>query len=214
MECRAALGDVGAGLGRAYSEGAVVVGDASPPVDGVDIVVPEGEEGNDAHEARAGVEGGGHHIGVASPPLLVVLEHPVVEEEADGEPAVVVDGLDRGHSAGGPEDDGEADERDPLLLRVEAVEDVDDGGTDEAEDEEVVQAGVGGAGPEHPARTDHAPDDRGAEEHRIAGASPRGVVRQQVGLADVGDVGEQPPRRPEVARVGDHRTHQLKQKSS
>ena len=94
LEFRTSLGDVGTGLGRAFSELAVVISDASPPIDGVDIIVPEGEEGNDGHEACAGVEGSRQHIGVAAPPLLVVLEHPIVEDKADNEPTVEVNGLD------------------------------------------------------------------------------------------------------------------------
>lgn len=144
----------------------------------------------------------------------MALEGPVVDEEADDEPGVVVDGFRRRHQAAGAEDDREVDERDPLLVGVEAVEDVDGDRGEEAEDEEEVERAVVAPGPEHAGGADDAPDDGGGEEDVVAGASPGRVRRQHVDVTDVGHVGEQPPGRAEVGRIRDQRPHQLKTEQS
>lgn len=172
MDLGATVGDVGAGGGGALGERAVVFDDAAPPVDGVDVVVAQREEGQHRHEAGAGVHGRRKDVGVAAPPLLVALEGPVVDEEADDEPGVVVDGFRRRHHAAGAEDDREVDERDPLLVGEEAVEEVDGDRGEKADEEEEVERAVVAPGPEHASGADDAPDDGCGEEDIVAGASP------------------------------------------
>ena len=57
LEGRAAFGHVGTRR-RTLSKRAVVVGIASPPCHGVDVIVVEGEESEHGHEGRPGIQTG------------------------------------------------------------------------------------------------------------------------------------------------------------
>ncbi|RWW68013.1 hypothetical protein BHE74_00024488 [Ensete ventricosum] len=173
---RAALRHIGSRR-RTLGQGAVVIVNPSPPVDGVDVVVVESEESEHRHKGRPGIETSGQHVYVPSPPDLVLVVHEVVEEDADDEPGGVVHRVGRRHHGRRPEQHREVDERDPLLLGEDPRQHPDRERQQQPHQEVVVEGGVDALGAEHAQRADDSPDDGRAVEDGVVGARPRAALR-------------------------------------
>lgn len=205
-EHRAALDDDarrgGAGCERA------VIHLRAPPLDLV-VRVLEREEDEHPHEGRAGVERRREHVVVLLPPPLAVPEHEVVEDGARHEPGGDVGGRRRRHPGEPVRDDGDVDERDPLLLRERPAQQPHRHREHGADDEQPHQVAVQPVPAEEAPRPDQAPDHRRVERDAVLGARPRAVRVQRLHVADVLDVVQHPPRHRQVHHPGDHRADQL-----
>lgn len=197
-------------------ERAVVVDLQPPPVDAVDSPGLQHGVGDDPHEGDAGVEPRREHVVVARPPGLVPPVHDMVEGEPHGAPHEVVDGPRRRHHPRGAQQHGHVDEpqpRRPRTPRERPRQRPERHRGQRAGEEEVVHLGVEAQPAEHAQRPHHAPDDGRVEEDVVARARPWAPFWKLRRVADVGHALQQPPRRAEVYRRRQDRTHQLRVRS-